>query len=391
MTGVAAPTPVTLGQAQTVTVSVTNQGTLAETFQVSLSDVPGATVGPPQTVTGLAAAGSRVLSFAWTPTVAATHTLTATAATVSGETDTADNAGTTTSVVSAVAVHDVAVTGVTAPAAVVAGQAQTVTVNLANQGSFTETFQVSLSDDLGATVGGPQTVTNLAGNGNAALSFAWTPTATGTHTLTATAAAVAGETDTPDNVLTKTVQVTNSLVPLDIRVAASSDDAEEALAGTIDRGSSDLELIQDATDQTVGMRFNALSIPKGATITSAYIQFKVDETSSVATALTIKGQAADNATTFLTSSFNISSRPRTAAAVSWAPDPWPTVGAIGAAQRTPNLAPVIQEIVSRPGWTSGYSLVIIITGTGKRVAVAFNGEAAGAPLLHVEYTLAPAS
>ena len=391
VTSVTAPTSVTLGQAQTVTVSLSNQGTFPETFLLSLSDSLGATIGAPQTVTGLAAGGSQALSFAWTPTVTGTHTLTATAATVTGETDTADNVGTATSQVSSVPVHDVAVTGVTAPTPVTLGQAQTVTVTLANQGTSAETFQVSLSDSLGATIGAPQTVTGLAAGGSQALSFAWTPTMTGTHTLTATAATVVGETDTADNVWTTTVETINNSIPsLDIRVTASSDDAEEALAGSVDRGSSDLELVEDATIQTVGLRFNNVGIPKGATITSAYIQFKVDETSSVATTLNIQGQAADNAATFSTAAFNISSRPRTAAVVSWSPAAWTTVGAVGTAQRTANLAPVIQEIVGRPGWLNGSSLVIIITGTGKRVAVAYNGEQAGAPLLHVEYVLTPA-
>jgi hypothetical protein len=46
---------------------------------------------------------------------------------------------------------------------------------------------------------------------------------------------------------------------------------------------------------------------------------------------------------------------------------------------------VIQEIVNRPGWTAGNSLVLIVTGTGERVAESFDGEADAAPLLHVEY------
>jgi hypothetical protein len=47
---------------------------------------------------------------------------------------------------------------------------------------------------------------------------------------------------------------------------------------------------------------------------------------------------------------------------------------------------VIQEIVSRPGWVSGNALALIVTGSGKRTAESFNGDAAGAALLHVEYT-----
>jgi hypothetical protein len=65
--------------------------------------------------------------------------------------------------------------------------------------------------------------------------------------------------------------------------------------------------------------------------------------------------------------------------------PWPTVNAAHPAQRTPNLAAVIQQIVNRPGWASGNALALIVTGSGHRVADSFNGSSTGAPLLHVEY------
>jgi hypothetical protein len=43
--------------------------------------------------------------------------------------------------------------------------------------------------------------------------------------------------------------------------------------------------------------------------------------------------------------------------------------------------------VDRPGWSSGNALAIIITGSGKRVAESFNGDANGAPLLHLRYRM----
>ncbi len=182
----------------------------------------------------------------------------------------------------------------------------------------------------------------------------------------------------------------NSAVPdiLEVRVDSSADDAEEHGAGRVALNSSDLELVFDKDNQTVGMRFNGITLPQGASITNAYIQFQADEANSEATNLTIEGEDVDNALTFSAVKFSISDtavRPRTSAAVPWAPAPWNTVGEAGADQQTTDIAPVIQEIVDRSGWTSGNSLVIIISGTGKRVAEAYNGVAAAAPLLHVEY------
>ncbi len=181
------------------------------------------------------------------------------------------------------------------------------------------------------------------------------------------------------------------LTTLDIQVSASSDDAEENTAtGKVNRGSSDLELVnQGRHHQIVGMRFNGLNIPKGATITKASVQFQVDEAHSGNATLMIQGQATDNAPTFTNANRNISFRDRTNAVVDWSPVPWTTVGEAGADQQTPDIALVIQEIVNRQGWTSGNALAIIITGSGQHTAESFNGDAAGAPVLHVEYTTDP--
>ncbi|MGH3372583.1 MAG: PKD domain-containing protein, partial [Nocardioidaceae bacterium] len=50
---------------------------------------------------------------------------------------------------------------------------------------------------------------------------------------------------------------------------------------------------------------------------------------------------------------------------------------------------MIQEIVDRPGWQSGNAMVVIVTGSGLRAAVSWNGAASGAPLLHLEWTVGP--
>ncbi len=174
---------------------------------------------------------------------------------------------------------------------------------------------------------------------------------------------------------------------IESRVSASSDDAEQtSSSGSVSLTSSDLELGADGgKPQTVGMRFANLNLPQGATIVEAYIQFTVDETDSGATSVVIRGQAADNAATFTSSNSNLTTRPLTTASATWEPAPWTVLGQAGTDQRTPNLAPIIQEIASRPGWVSGNALVILIAGSGERTAESFEGAAAAAPLLHLVY------
>lgn len=177
------------------------------------------------------------------------------------------------------------------------------------------------------------------------------------------------------------------------QVTSSSDDAEEqgsngSSPGTMDLTSSDLELVQDGNDgdQWVGMRFNSIAVPQGALIASAYIQFTVDENDTLTGDKFIWAEDVDNSATFVSTSSNISTRDLTAASVVWTNIPnWPTVGAAGPDQRTPNLAAVVQEVVNRSGWASGNSLNILMHGSGERVAESYDGSSSDAPQLILTY------
>ncbi|MDT8303946.1 MAG: hypothetical protein RQ760_20865, partial [Sedimentisphaerales bacterium] len=185
---------------------------------------------------------------------------------------------------------------------------------------------------------------------------------------------------------------------LEVRVAAGEDDSEEDVAtGAIDLTSSDLEITEEgepALNQLVGMRFNGIAIPQGAIITSAYVQFQVDEVDVPGDnrpgTKFLKGEASDNAVSFTDAAFDISSRPTTTAEASWDWPEWLTEDEEGPDQQTSDIAAVIQEIVDRPGWASGNSLVLIITGSGENCAEAYDGEPEAAPLLHIEFTSGPA-
>jgi hypothetical protein len=181
-------------------------------------------------------------------------------------------------------------------------------------------------------------------------------------------------------------------IALDRRIANGADDAEQSVSGgSMSLTSSDLELVTDgSTVQLVGLRFPNLGVPQGATIVEAFVQLQVDEVSTGAASLLIQGQAADSAPAFTSTSGNLGSRPRTAAAVAWSPPAWPSTGAAGAEQRTPDLAAIVQEIVDRPGWAEGGALALIVSGSGRRTAEAYEGSASAAALLRVVHALAPA-
>ena len=268
-----------------------------------------------------------------------------------------------------------------APTVTISAPANGATFNEGDSISFDGTATDAEDGDLTANLSWTSNLDGAIGSGG---SFS-TSLSVGVHTITASVTDSGGASGSDQ--ITITVTGTTGLEIIDIRIATSLDDAEESGRTRMRLTSSDLELVDARTNQTVGMRFSAVGIPQGATIHDAYVQFQVDETDSGLINLIIEGEDVDNALPFEAADANISTRQRTVEIAAWAPNPWLTVGEAGPDQRTPNIASVIQEIVDRPGWSSGNALVIIITGSGTRTAEAYDGVSAGAPLLHVEFTV----
>jgi hypothetical protein len=176
---------------------------------------------------------------------------------------------------------------------------------------------------------------------------------------------------------------------VNIRISDDENDAEEYIStGSVDLGSTDLELgYEGGNAQIVGIRFPNVQIPRGATITNAYIQFYCDEETSGAATFNIKGEYRVLSEPFSTSDHNLSSRERTTAGVTWSGVPdW---NQAHDAHQTPDISAIVQEIIERDfplKWNSGNPMTFLITGSGTRTAESHNGTSSEAPLLHIEYT-----
>jgi hypothetical protein len=173
-------------------------------------------------------------------------------------------------------------------------------------------------------------------------------------------------------------------------VVDNNDDAEEDIAtGGMYLDSSDLELIQDGSSvQMVGVRFSNVSIPAGAELVEAYIQFTCDAINKNLNPfeVTVRAEASDNPAVYSLAVSNISSRSYTTASAQWsgAPD-WTVIGEAGLAQRTPNLVELVKEVMARPGWANGNPMAFSFVGSGTREAEARESGAATAPRLVLVY------
>ena len=172
-----------------------------------------------------------------------------------------------------------------------------------------------------------------------------------------------------------------------VRVSASADDAEEAVStGVMDVTSSDLELAMENTSQYIGMKFNNITIPAGAHVANAYIQFQVDETNNQdPNNLQIFIENSITPASYSSAAGDISSRAYVNDSISFSFNTWSTVGNQGADQRTVNISRLVKKMLNNGSWTSGNNLAFMIKGTGRRTAESYDGDAANAPQLVIDY------
>jgi hypothetical protein len=152
------------------------------------------------------------------------------------------------------------------------------------------------------------------------------------------------------------------------RISSSADDIEESIAngdllGAGGETSSDLELFDDGQPLMIGLRFNTIAIPQGATINSAIIQFQVDETEASGEVHgIITGEAVDDAELFdLATNFRLRDRLAANGTSATSSFVWTADYAADDKVPTADFASVIQEIVDRPDWGIANSLVLFFT------------------------------
>jgi type IV pilus assembly protein PilY1 len=170
-------------------------------------------------------------------------------------------------------------------------------------------------------------------------------------------------------------------------VTSDNDDASE-ISGNVNINSSQLTLSQDALTVFSGFRFQDVNIPRGAVITSALLRFTSAGLNTPITNFKIAGEAAGNAAEFSTSNNNISNRATTANELIWSEDnAWPNWEE---SINTPDLTPIIQEIVDRADWCGGNNLALIMesidmTNSSSRKAFSSDDGSSRSPQLVITY------
>jgi len=173
-------------------------------------------------------------------------------------------------------------------------------------------------------------------------------------------------------------------------VSRSEDDAEEGTNGQVDLANEDLDLGQLSgfeSAATIGIRFDGIRVPQGKRIKQAYLQFTKEgnRAKSKPTKLTWRAELTPDANSFRKEPTNISSRKLTKASEVWSPQPWDPKRNQDEKPQTPDLSSLVQEVIDQKEWKEGNAIVLIVSGTGERDAMSFDGGGKeDGPMLHVE-------
>ncbi len=115
-------------------------------------------------------------------------------------------------------------------------------------------------------------------------------------------------------------------------------------------------------DITSGFRFINVQIPPGSTVTEAFLRFTTNGPYSNALILRIFGEASASPVPFSESNMP-AIRSRTSTYRDWTIPSTDTWG-LGSERFTPDMSPIIQEIIDQANWQAGNSIALLVTDNG---------------------------
>lgn len=174
--------------------------------------------------------------------------------------------------------------------------------------------------------------------------------------------------------LTLKLRPDSDLASGSLTISHPDDDAEESADGGVNLTSSRLEIGEKSGPQQVAIRFENAPFSPEMTLKSAHLQLVCHTPGDKPTTWTIRAELSPTAERPKTTKHHLSQRALTKASVTWQPPAWEKEGDADAAQRSPDLSALIQEVIAQPDWQPGNPILFVLTGTGQRIAKPFRSK-----------------
>jgi len=153
--------------------------------------------------------------------------------------------------------------------------------------------------------------------------------------------------------------------------SGANDASQISILGTVDINSETLEF--NGANNIVGLRFENLNIPQGATILSANVVFTADRDTSGASNIAITAEKVSSAALIEGNTSELSARAainETTASASWNVEDWEN----GGVYATEDLSEVIQEISSQVDWCGGNDLLLFFKSQSGAIRNAYSKD-----------------
>lgn len=142
------------------------------------------------------------------------------------------------------------------------------------------------------------------------------------------------------------------------------------------------------SSRTTGLRFQTVSVPQGATITSASLSFVPASSNENPVSFLVSAENSGNAAPFAAGSGNtFASRPKTSARP-WTAQPWRTENPPVYDDNSVDVTTQVQEVVNNSTWCGNNSMAFFLEpsgGEGNRTAISQDGSDDLKPMLTVNY------
>jgi hypothetical protein len=167
-------------------------------------------------------------------------------------------------------------------------------------------------------------------------------------------------------------------------VAGAADDGREYGTSVVRLGQKSLQM---GKDSLLAFRFQGVSVPRGAAITSAVLEFTAVSNLGRPIVVRYLGEAAGDSAPLVQQNGNLSGRAKTQAHVDEVPSRW----VLGPGNRSAELRAVVQEIVDRADWAAGHALTLFVVDHGSAATRSLGGfesqGTAGAVVLRLGYAV----
>ncbi|MBW8191884.1 VWA domain-containing protein [Neiella marina] len=166
------------------------------------------------------------------------------------------------------------------------------------------------------------------------------------------------------------------------QILSQDDNVEEK--GDGENSTGNVINIDSDKNAAIGLRFDNVDIPQGATIEEAYITLTPYSNRDGSSSMSIHVESSDDAADYSSADYTVTSRDYASSSVTWsiASNSWRTNDEMDST----DISSLVEDVIGRSGWQSGNAMAFKLVPSNREVkAYSYQGNATKSAQLYVKY------